>query len=208
VFGRMLSRLRSPAAYAAAVCLVLASGFGCSGPRAVRGEDVAGLDDQALSTGLDRRDLEKLLQKSLDALSKSAVISRWEGEDRPTVAVLQIKNETSEHIESGLAALISDIETHLVNAGHVRVISRDDQPELIDEVRAQASDAFDKAQISNWGRQIGAKYFVTGKVYTTDERFEGERRVQYYLFMRVLEVETSDILFQNKSAITKAIVDG
>ena len=34
----------------------------CGGPRAVRGEEVAGLDDQAMSTGLDKRDLDKLLE--------------------------------------------------------------------------------------------------------------------------------------------------
>lgn len=187
---------------------VLVGSLGCSGPRAVRGEEVAGLDDQAMGTGLDRRDLEKLLQKSLDAMSKSSVIQRWESEERPAVAVMRIKNETSEHIDGALDALISDIETHLVNAGHVRVISRDDQPQLMDEVRAQSTGAFDKAQVANWGKQIGARYFITGKVYTTDERFEDERRVQYYLFMRVLEVETSDILFQHKASLTKAIVDG
>ena len=56
------------------------------------------------------------------------------------------------------------------------------------------------------GRQLGVKYIVTGKVYTTDEVFKKERRVQYYLFMQVLEVETSAILFQNKAALTKAIL--
>ncbi len=49
------------------------------------------------------------------------------------------------------------------------------------------------------------KYIITGKVFTTDEKFEKERRVQYYLFMQVLEVETGQILFQNKAALTKAI---
>ena len=35
---------------------VSSAALGC-GPNAVRGEDVEGLDDQAMSTGLDRRDL-------------------------------------------------------------------------------------------------------------------------------------------------------
>jgi hypothetical protein len=30
--------------------------------------------------------------------------------------------------------------------------------------------------------------------------------VQYFLFMRVLDVETGDILWQNSAAVTKAIV--
>ena len=47
---------------------------------------------------------------------------------------------------------------------------------------------------------------MTGKVYTTDERAGVQRRVQYYMFMQVIDVETGEILFQNKSALTKAII--
>lgn len=178
----------------------------CGGPTAVRGSDVAGLDDAAMSTGLDRRDLQQMLKTNLDSLQASAAVRRWESEDRPTVAVLPIRNETSEHVEGALDALISDIETELVNAGHVRVISVADQPDLIEQVRSQQTDAYDPTKVAGWGQQVGAKYFVTGKVYTVDERQSGERRVQYFLFMRVLDAATSDLLWQNKANVTKALV--
>jgi uncharacterized protein (TIGR02722 family) len=178
----------------------------CSSPRAVRGEEVEGLDDEAMSTGLDRRDLQKMLKVNMDALQDSAAVARWQSEDRPTVAVLSMRNETSEHIDGALNALISDVETTLINAGHVRVISMEDQPELVAEVKRQQSGAFDQGQVSQWGKQVGARYFITGKVYTVDERQQGERRVQYFLFMRVLAAETGDILWQNKTSVTKAIV--
>jgi penicillin-binding protein activator len=179
---------------------------GC-GPKAVRGSDVAGLDDAAMGTGLDKADLKRMLETNLSSLQTSAAVKRWEGEERPPVSVLPIRNETTEHIEGALDALISDIESSLVNAGHVRVISAQDQPELVEKVRAQQTDAYDQSQIAQWGTQVGAKYFVTGKVYTVDERQDGERRVQYFLFMRVLEAATGDILWQNKTSVTKAIVN-
>ena len=185
---------------------LLGSASACGGPTAVRGSDVAGLDDAAMSTGLDRRDLQQMLRTNLDSLQASAVVRRWEGEDRPTVAVLPIRNETSEHVEGALDALISDIETELVNAGHVRVISVADQPDLVEQVRSQQTDAYDPTKVASWCQQVGAKYFVTGKVYTVDERQSGERRVQYFLFMRVLDAATSDLLWQNKANVTKALV--
>ena len=64
---------------------------GC-GPKAVRGEEVEGLDDQAMSTGLDRRDLQKLLQENMKALESAPVLKRWEGEQMPAVAVLPLRN--------------------------------------------------------------------------------------------------------------------
>jgi penicillin-binding protein activator len=176
------------------------------GPKAVRDSDVAGLDTDAMSTGLDKRDLEKMLRENMNALEKAPVIQRWSQEDKPAVAVIPLRNETSEHVDSALDALISDIETTLVNAGHVRVISMDQQPKLVEEIRRQYAGAFDPSQTAAWGKQVGAKYIVTGKVYNTDERQSGERRVQYFMFIQVLSVESGEILFQNKTAVTKAII--
>ncbi len=189
-----------------AVCAIAAS-LGCGGAEAVRGDDVAGLDHQAMSTGLDRRDLQKMLDENLRALQSSGAAKRWQGEDRPAVSVLPIRNETSEHIDSSLQALISDVETQLINWGIVRVISLENQSGLMEEIRRQYAGGFDQAQVANWGKQIGARYVVTGKVFTTDERSEDARRVQYYMFMQVLSVETGEVLFQNKSAVTKALVN-
>jgi uncharacterized protein (TIGR02722 family) len=187
------------------VCMLVGL-VGCGGPKAVRGDEVAGLDDQAMSTGLDRRDLQKMLHENMQALQTSAVVKAWEGENKPAVAVIPLRNETSEHIDSSIDALLADIETTLVNAGHVRVISMEQQPALVEEIKRQYSGAFDQSQIAGWGKQVGARYVVTGRVYSNDERQSGERRVQYFMFIQVLNVETGEILFQHKTAVTKAII--
>lgn len=178
----------------------------CGKPQPVRGEEVAGLDDEAMGTGLDRRDLQKMLTENMNSLQNSAVIQRWKGENRPAVAVLPIRNDTSEHIDSSLDSLISDVETILINGGHVRVVSHENQGALVNEVKQQQTDAFDRSTVSNWGRQVGARYFITGKTFANDERRNDERRVQYTLFMQVLEAETGEVLFQNKASVTKALV--
>lgn len=176
------------------------------GPRAVRGDDVQGLDTEAMGTGLDRRDLKKLLEENMNAMSGSPVVKRWESENAPRLSVLPFRNETSEHIDSALDALISDVETELINAGHVSVISLESQAQLMEEVKRQQGDAFDASTAASYGKRMGVQYVVTGKVFSTDEKMSGERRVQYYLFMQVLNVETGQILFQNKAALTKAML--
>src|SRR4030095_16357007 len=103
--------------------LLLALASAACGPKAVRGSETPGLDDQAMSTGLDKKDLEQLLHENMKALQSAPVIQRWSQENKPAIAVIPLRNETTEHIESTLDALIGDIETTLVNAGHVRVIS-------------------------------------------------------------------------------------
>ena len=180
---------------------------GCAGPRAVRGSDTPGLDNAAMSTTLDRKDLEKALKISMEALRTSRLMARWETENNPTVGVLPIRNETSEHIGGALNALLTEIESQLINFAPVRVISLEGQDALIEEIRVQQENtAFDPAQTAKWGRQLGVRYILSGKVFSTDERTKEARRVQYYLFIRAVSVETGEILFQNQAPITKAII--
>jgi len=180
---------------------------GCAGPKAVRGSETPGLDNAAMSTGLDRKDLEKALKISMEALRTSKLMARWQAEGRPTVGVLPIRNETSEHIGGALNALMTEIESQLIDFAPVRVVSLEGQDELIEEIRhQQQNSAFDPAQTAQWGKQLGVRYIVSGKVFSTDERTEDARRVQYYLFIRAVSVETGEILFQNQAPITKAII--
>jgi PBP1b-binding outer membrane lipoprotein LpoB len=165
-----------------------------------------GLDDAAMSTSLDRRDLLKMLNTNMTRMQSSALAQRWSSENRPSVAMMPMRNETSEHIDGELKALISDVETKLVDLGTVRVISLENQHDLMNQVLSQGQAGFDQAHVANFGKQIGARYVVTGKIYTTDERVAAQRRVQYYMFIQVIEVETGEIMFQNKSDVTKAIV--
>lgn len=192
-----------------ALSVVLASASGCAHkPKAVRGSDTPGLDHAAMGTGLDRRDLSKMLREIMENMKSSRVYQQWAQEGRPPVSVLPIRNETSEHIDSALGALISEIETALVNTAPVRVISLENQKQLMEEIQRQqhSQGAFDASQVASWGKQLGARYVVTGKVFTTDERAPGAHRVQYYLFIRVISVETSEVLFQDQAEVTKAIL--
>jgi TolB-like protein len=182
--------------------------LGCAGPKAVRGSDTPGLDHAAMGTGLDRRDLSQMLRENVEAMKTSRVVQVWTADNSPPVSVLPIRNETSEHIDSALGALISEVETSLINNFPVRVISLDSQKQLMEEIQRQqhSQGAFDPAQVASWGKQLGARYVITGKVYSTDERAPNARRVQYYLFIRVIAVETSEVLFQKEAAVTKAIL--
>lgn len=204
--GIRLSRRAQMLVACGAMALLAA---GCSHtPKAVRGSDTPGLDYAAMGTGLDRRDLAQMMRENMDAMKKSRVYQVWAGEDRPPVSVLPIRNETSEHIDSALGALISDIETDLVNNAPVRVVSLEHQKQLMEEIQRQQNSqgAFDASQVASWGKQLGARYVITGRVYSTDERAPKAHRVQYYLFIRVVSVETSEVLFQNQAAVTKAIL--
>ena len=56
------------------------------------------------------------------------------------------------------------------------------------------------------GKQLGVSYFITGKVYDSAEKSGSERRIQYFLFMQAIEVETGAIRWQSEANLTKGLV--
>ncbi len=178
--------------------------IGCM-PTYVRGTSNNGVDDAAMSTGIDKRDIEQLLHENMKNFTDSIIAQEWlRTKERPMMAIYPLSNETSEHVESQLNALLSDVETYMVNSNLVTVISVERQEQMIREIEKQHNGRFDSKHIAQYNKQLGAKYFVTGKVFSSDERTEDARRVQYFLFMQIIEVETSAVVWQNKAGITKA----
>jgi PBP1b-binding outer membrane lipoprotein LpoB len=184
--------------------------FSCGKPQYVRDTEEPRIDDYTMSLRFDREDLNRLYDENAKVLLRSSIIKQWEREaamgDPPVVAIFPMRNETSEHIEQGLDALLSKFETDLVNKSPADVVSHENQPDLIAEIKRQQSEAYDPQRLAEYGRQLGAQYFVTGKVYDVAERSGKERRVQYFMFVQVIEVATGAIKFQNESEITKALI--
>lgn len=183
---------------------------GCveSGATYVRGSEVPGLDHEPMGTGMDRVDIAQALHVNLKSLMASGVGQSWaQTRSMPVLAISPITNETSEHIDSQLNALLADAETYFVNSGLVKVVSVERQGQMMAEVDKQQGGGFNPRYIER-SRQLGAKYFLTGKVFSADERTSDARRVQYFLFMQLIEVGSSAVVWQQKTQFTKALVAG
>jgi len=174
----------------------------------VRGAQDPTVDEPSMSLGLDKDDVQRALKKVLDKLRTSALMGAWRrdrGQD--TVALAYFRNETEQSVEPQLEAMLSEIETWLVQSGAVTMIARD-QPLAI---ARQASDAAffrfqardEDARLAKIGRQRGVQYYVTGKLQSADETWQDAHRVQYWVFIQILESDTGAIRFQEKAEVTK-----
>ncbi len=190
--------------------LVLGAAIVASGckPQYVRGSEKEDLDEAAMSMKLDRKDLNKMYDDTIDKMMNASIVSQWERKatqgDAPVVAIFPMRNETDQDL--ALDALLSKFETDLVNQTAADVVSHENQQEMIAEIKRQQSDAYDPQRLAQYGNQLGAQYFVTGKVYGNREQVDKEKRQQYFLFVQVIEVETSAIKFQNEAPVTKGFV--
>lgn len=199
-------KLANIAALIASVSLIMT---GCR-PTYVSDAEVPEIDSYTMSLRLDRKDLDRLYEDNISKLLTSNIAKQWERKSAqgtaPVVAIFPMRNETSEHIGQQLDALLSKFETDMVNKTPVDVVSHENQPELIAEIKRQQSSAYNPQRLAQYGQQLGAQYFVTGKVYDSAERIADERRVQYFMFVQVIDVTTGAIKFQNESKITKGLI--
>lgn len=179
-------------------------------PRAIRGgpdTENPSMDEPALSVGLDRTDCQYLVDQNLGQLYESRFwLHDVAGAAKPpAVAIWPILNATSQHIEDQLLIVLSSIETSFVNSGEVRMVDRARQEQLAREIGIQQGAIYDPTSALRLGRQLGARYFVTGKMGSVEEKLSDTRRVQYTLFLQVVEIETGEIRFQHESARSKAL---
>src|SRR4030088_2761063 len=177
------------------VAVATVAAGGCAKKEYVRGSDEPGIDQPAMSTGLDKDDIERTLQKLLNELRESPVMTEWRMKagqnDKQTVAIAPFINETSAHIDSQLNVMLSETETWLLSSNVARVVSHERQADMIREVEGAQHPVFDPRHIPQYGKQLGVKYFITGKIGASDERTRQARRVQYFVFMQVIDAETS-----------------
>lgn len=206
------TKWRSAGRWAVAALVAMAFSaamIGCAA-RAMRGgegTDNPDLDRPAMSVTLDRDDITYLVADYLERLEPSAF---WQQTVKgaavpPVVAIWPIQNATTQHLDDQMLTLLSSIETALVNTNAVRVVDRSRQQELAREIGIQQGSAYDPASAQRLGRQLGAQYFFTGKITSVDERLNKMRRVQYSLFLQVLDIETGLIRFQNEVSRSKAL---
>jgi uncharacterized protein (TIGR02722 family) len=182
---------------------------GCAAQAMRGGEGTANpdLDRPALSVTLDRDDITYLVSDYLARLEPSPFWQRAikGATTTPVVAIWPIQNATTQHLDDQMLTLLSSIETALVNTGAVLVVDRSRQQDLAHEIGIQQDAIYDQRSAQRLGRQLGAQYFFTGKITSVDERLNNTRRVQYTLFLQVIEVETGIIRFQNEVARSKAL---
>lgn len=188
----------------AVLSLAVASLFGCAEHGVTRGSQEPGIDSIAMSTSLDKDDIKTALQKLLNQMRVGPVMHQWQADGgQDTVAIAPFTNETSEHIDSQLDAMLADTETWLVNSSVVIVVSKEKQDQMIKEVEGEQHPIFNPAHVAAYGQQYGVKYFITGKVAASDEMTGDARRVQYLVYMQVIETATGRIWFQKSAEISK-----
>lgn len=177
--------------------MLLAVVVACGSPTPTAGLDQPLIVDPVATSEFDRVDLQAALDLWYDAFTASPFVAEVPVREH-TIAILRIDNDTSARVGSALRKLIEAGETRLVHDRVFRVVSNE---QLTADAASQErlrnlGESVDPETMAAMGKTFGIDYFVHGRVGETVEKTRDSRRVQYFLFLKVTEVATTERVFQ------------
>jgi len=163
---------------------------GCAAFRYSVGEKDPG-QAGTLTDTYDQKDLLNWGNQMANALSTSQLPVQTAG--KPILVALGIENRTMSHIDT--RAISDTITSALLNNGKVQLVNADVRDRLLKEQGYQMQNCTAETRV-NIGRQLGARYMLTGSlVEITSEsgkevRVSKKRDVYYQLSVNITDLET------------------
>jgi len=126
-----------------------------------------------------------------------------ENAKKPVVIVGEIRNRSSEHIQTEV--FIKDIERELINSGKVKfVATSQERLEIRDERSEQQMYASDETAKS-LAQETGADFMLKGVISSTTDSIEGKAAVFYQVDMELINIESNEKVWIGSKEIKKFI---
>ena len=143
---------------------------------------------------VDHESREETLSKLFkEAISNLIDYSTLKIEDSRRLGVLPIHAKT-EHSELNAEYFQEQVQLSVAQNNQFVLIARKDLQAVLEEQKLQLSGLLTEAQTTKIGELLGAELLLAGELY--------EKEAGYDLFLKLLRVETAEIL-----AVTKIIID-
>jgi penicillin-binding protein activator len=183
-----------------AAALVLACGCATTQVRRMNANEVVDLSGRWNDTDA-RLVAEEMIQDSTSRPWLGAARSRMG--KAPTVVVMAVRNNSMEHIDTGL--FVEELQRALINSGRVEFVAGAGERASIRSERADqdlnASDETRKAH----GQETGADFGLSGTISSVQDREAGESVVLYQVNLKLVDVKTNQIVWNGQKKIKKQI---
>jgi penicillin-binding protein activator len=194
-------RLRVPSA-----CVLLAVALAAcqtTSPNIGSGNVVYG-DSKAVETVSNEfgsTDLQTMAEAMTRSLLQSAVVTK--ANDRPLMTVSDIKNKTSEYIDT--ASIAKTIRTQLFKSGQVRFAAdiADMKAQTDELVRQSQSGLYNKSSSKKIGKMEGASYRLEGEITSIVKRNSDIKDVYYKLSLVLVNIESGTLEWAEEKDLRK-----
>ena len=178
----------------AALMLVACS----SGPQ-VRYGDAKGVETVTADYG--STDLQSIAEAMARSLLQTKVISG--SRDAPTVTVADVKNKTSEYIDTRV--ITDKIRTQLLKSGQVRfAVNINEMQNQVDELKRQnQTGLYKNSTVSKTGNMEGAKFRIEGSISSIVKQTKDIKDVYYVFNLNLINNESGLLEWADEKEIRK-----
>lgn len=143
-------------------------------------------------------DLQMIAEKMVGSLLETGIF-----QGRPTVTISNVKNKTSEYIDTG--NVMSSIQTALVKSGKVRFTrSINEMQQGVDELQRQnQSGLYKQNSTAKVGQMTAAKYMLEGELTSIVKQNNTTKDVFYKFTLKMFDVQEGTIEWQDEKEIRK-----
>lgn len=156
---------------------------------------------ESLTNEIGLTDFQMMAEKMTTSLLTSDLITK--SREKPTITISDIKNKTSEHIDTRAIAL--KIRTQLSKSQVVRFMGdKADEKHALTELQRQGqSGRYKASKTVKMGNAEGAKYSLYGEITSIVKRADDIKNVDYILNLTLEDLDSSEIVWTEEKEIRK-----
>ena len=144
-------------------------------------------------------------KKMVDGLLDGRWIMNFnkENERKPVVIVGNIKNNSSEHIQTKIFS--KDIERELINSGEVKFVASSEERDEIREERSEQQQYSSMETAKRLANETGADFMLKGVISTQNDSFDGQAVKYYQVDLEMIHLETNEKVWMDSKKIKKLV---
>lgn len=193
--------------YCRLACLaLLLSNTACSGPSYYRRVGEVGEKMVAESLSFEPLDYGYLARLFADELQEHSLYQELRGDpmskETPCIAHREFKIDMTDR-NTKASIMEQKILSELMRAG-VRYISEQERQDMVEAIKKQHSDLNDQETRAEFGKFANAKYYLVGRIYDVMHPISlSEKKRDFHLFVKLMQVETLEARFSCDVVVTK-----
>lgn len=156
---------------------------------------------ETTTTEFGSTDLQMISEKMVDSLLSFPPIVQITANKRPVMFVDQVKNKTTEHIDT--ESVTDTISSRLLRSGKFRFVDMTKVAEVQKQLKYQSSGMVDESTATKVGRQIGAEYMLYGNLSSIVKKADSTKDVYYKLTLKLMHLETGLVEWSDEKEIRK-----
>jgi uncharacterized protein (TIGR02722 family) len=150
-------------------------------------------------------DSQQVAQAMISDIVARPWLSDFTGENRrkPVVIVGEVRNRSSEHIET--LVFTKSLERELINSGKVKfVASSQERTGVQAELMSQQSEASPDT-MKRLGQETGADFYLGGVITSVTDAVQGKKVVFYKVNLELISIESSEKVWIGDKQIKKVV---